>query len=218
MALLAIAPLTTALLLSTSSRLPAPRMALNGAGAAISIRDLAVWAGSSELIEKFDWRIMPNERWSLLGPNGCGKSTLLRTIASAAIDGSGGELSNNIIVNPRLRFGMLEQTAVSGSDRSVRDEVMSRMGAYQSAKAALEAAESALEASDGVDCTRELEVLDDASEKFESVGGYTVDKVALRLQPKTAAPVHCLDACVPGISHHCLLILGPTAAAHTTVT
>lgn len=95
------------------------------------------------LIEPFEWGIMPNERWSLLGPNGCGKSTLLKTISAAAIDAGNGELSNQIHVNTRLRFGMLEQTAVSGSDSSVREEVMSRMGAYQRAKLALGAAEAA---------------------------------------------------------------------------
>ena len=83
-------------------RAPVPRMALDNAGAAIAIRGLDVWAGSNNLIEPFDWRIMPRERWSLLGPNGCGKSTLLRTIAAAATDATErGELSNTIAVNPR---------------------------------------------------------------------------------------------------------------------
>ena len=149
-----------------------PRMALDGGGAAIAIRDLAVWAGSSNLIEPFDWSIMPNERWSLLGPNGCGKSTLLKTISSAAVGGVGGELSNQIHVNPRLRFGMLEQTAVSGSARSVREEVMSRMADYQRAKAALEAAQ----ASCVTGSESELKALDQASSDFEAAGGYTVER------------------------------------------
>ena len=153
-------------------RSPPPRMALDGGGAAIAIRDLAVWAGSSNLIEPFDWRIMPNERWSLLGPNGCGKSTLLKTISAAVVDAGKGELSNQIAVNPRLRFGMLEQTAVSGSDASVRDEVMSRMAAYQKAKADLEAAEAACVS--GSEC--ELESLDKATTAFEAAGGYQVEK------------------------------------------
>ena len=154
-------------------RVPVPRMALDNGGAAIAIRGLDVWAGSNNLIEPFDWRIMPRERWSLLGPNGCGKSTLLRTIAAAAADATErGELSNTIAVNPRLRFGMLEQTAVSGSERSVKAEVMSRMATYQKAKAALEAAQAACVT--GAEC--ELEVLDKATTDFEAAGGYTVEK------------------------------------------
>lgn len=161
------------LCVAMSMRVPVPRMALDNGGAAIAIRGLDVWAGSNNLIEPFDWRIMPRERWSLLGPNGCGKSTLLRTIAAAAADATErGELSNTIAVNPRLRFGMLEQTAVSGSERSVKEEVMSRMATYQKAKAALEAAQAACVT--GAEC--ELEVLDKATTEFEAAGGYTVEK------------------------------------------
>ena len=147
-------------------------MALEHGGAAIAIRDLAVWAGSNNLIEPFDWRIMPKERWSLLGPNGCGKSTLLRTISSAVVDPGTGELGNQIAVNPRLRFGMLEQTAVSGSDRTVKDEVMSRMAAYQGAKRALEDAEAACVSG----AESELEALERAQSDFEAAGGYSVEK------------------------------------------
>ena len=97
--------LASSLCLAMSIRAPTPRMALDNGGAAIAIRELDVWAGSNNLIESFDWRIMPKERWSLLGPNGCGKSTLLRTIAAAAADATErGELSNTIAVNPRLRM------------------------------------------------------------------------------------------------------------------
>ena len=37
-------------------------------------------------------------------------------------------------VSSALRMGMLEQTAVSGSENSVREEVVSRMVRYQAAK------------------------------------------------------------------------------------
>ena len=49
------------LCLVVTCRAPPPRMALDDAGAAIAIRDLDVWAGSNNLIESFDWRIMPRE-------------------------------------------------------------------------------------------------------------------------------------------------------------
>jgi len=144
-------------------------MALDGSGAAVTIRDLDVWAGSSSLIRGVTWRVMPNERWSLLGPNGCGKSTLLRAIAEAA--DLAGDAATEIAVNPRLRFGLLEQTAVSGSERSVREEVMSRMEGFQAAKAALEAAEVACVSG----AARELETLERAMGEFEAAGGYTVE-------------------------------------------
>lgn len=49
------------LCLVVTCRAPPPRMALDDAGAAIAIRDLDVWAGSNNLIESFDWRIMHRE-------------------------------------------------------------------------------------------------------------------------------------------------------------
>ena len=56
--------LASSLCLAMSIRAPTPRMALDNGGAAIAIRELDVWAGSNNLIESFDWRIMPKERWS----------------------------------------------------------------------------------------------------------------------------------------------------------
>ena len=110
---------------------PPPLMQADTGGAAVRIRGFDVWAGSSPLIIGVDWTIMPNERWALLGGNGCGKSTLLRAIGEAAAGEvfEGGALQ----VSSALRFGMLEQTAVSGATSSVRDEVMSRMGPFQAA-------------------------------------------------------------------------------------
>ena len=46
----------------TGRPLAAPRMGFDAGGAAIAIRDLDVWAGSSSLIESVNWNIMPNER------------------------------------------------------------------------------------------------------------------------------------------------------------
>ena len=140
--------------------------------AAIAIKEFDVWAGSSPLILDVNWQIMPNERWALLGGNGCGKSTLLRAIAEAA-GGETFEEGGDLSISPSLQLGMLEQTAVTGAETSVRDEVMSRMGAFQSAKAALKAAESALESGSGD--ASELDALEKAQAAFESAGGFAVE-------------------------------------------
>ena len=159
-----------------AGRSPPPLMqTTDTGGAAVRIRGFDVWAGSSPLMIGVDWTIMPNERWALLGGNGCGKSTLLRAIGEAALGEvfEGGALQ----VSSALRFGMLEQTAVSGATSSVRDEVMSRMGPFQAAKGALEAAEAA--------CTsgsvRELEALERAQAGFEAAGGYAVNATVARV-------------------------------------
>eukprot|EP00965_Chrysotila_dentata_P073468 2426848-Pleurochrysis_carterae.AAC.5 len=115
------------------------------------------------------WTVMPNERWALLGPNGAGKSTLLKAIAAAAR--GEGSADGTLLVDSALRVGMLEQTAVSGSSRSVRDEVMSRMSEFNAASAELEAATAACVS--GADC--ELERLEAAQIAFAAAGGYEIE-------------------------------------------
>ena len=112
---------------------------------------------------------MPKERWALLGTNGCGKSTLLRAIAAAA---QGEKLEEGVMqVSSELRMGMLEQTAVSGSDTSVREEVVSRMARYQAAQKAYDAAVEGCVT--GSEC--ELECLEAAQTEYEACGGYEIE-------------------------------------------
>ena len=138
-------------------------------GAAIVLRGVDVWAGNNPLILDVNWSVMPNERWALLGGNGCGKSTLLRAVAAAAR----GEKTEDgeLLIASGLRMGMLEQTAVSGAETTVREEVMSRMGAFQKAKLELDAAVEGCVTGD--EC--ELERLEKAQSDFEAAGGYEVD-------------------------------------------
>jgi len=138
-------------------------------GAAIDITSYDVWAGASPLIMDVNWKIRPNERWALVGDNGCGKSTLLKAIAEAA-QGQRFETGGKIVVGP-MSLGMLEQTAISGSKLSVREEVMSRMTRYQNAKASLEAAQESVEAGG----EQELNKLDKALAEFQNAGGYDVE-------------------------------------------
>ena len=149
----------------------AVRMQLETGGAAVMVKEVDIWAGNSPLIMDCNWNVMPNERWALLGTNGCGKSTLLRAISAAAMGEKMKDEDGVLKVNPALRFGMLEQTAVSGSDSTVREEVMSRMVAFQSAQAALECAVEG--------CTTgsedELACLELCQSDFEAAGGYEVE-------------------------------------------
>ncbi len=154
-----------------------PTLALDAGGAAIAVRNLDLWAGSSPLILDVNWDVRPNERWALVGPNGAGKSTLLRAIADAATGAVSAD--GQLAVSPTLRLGMLEQTAVSGSERTLREEVVSRMGAYRSAQLELVAAEEAAAA--GTGAPAELERLECARVAFEAAGGYEIDARVARV-------------------------------------
>jgi len=168
-------------------------MALDTGGAAIVCEGVDVWAGNNPLILDVNWSIMPGERWAIQGTNGCGKSTLLRAIGTAAR----GEMSESygdglLQVSSSLRMGMLEQTAVSGSDRSVREEVVSRMVRYQAAKQALDAAteECVIGSSEELDCLEKAQV------EFEACGGYLIEaRISRVLQGLGFQPVEFDSKC-----------------------
>jgi iron complex transport system ATP-binding protein len=48
---------------------------------ALVLEDVGLTRDGRDLLDGVDWRVRPDERWVVLGPNGCGKSTLLRIAA-----------------------------------------------------------------------------------------------------------------------------------------
>ena len=52
----------------------------NSLGAMLLMEDATVTIGNNDLLEKVEWKIMPGERWAIVGPNGTGKSTMLKAI------------------------------------------------------------------------------------------------------------------------------------------
>ena len=141
--------------------------ALDTGGAVLNIQNLDLWAGNKPLLLDVNWQIRPNERWAIVGKNGAGKSTLLKTIAQTKPN------DQNLALKSKVRLGFLEQTAVSGSTRSLRDEVMSRMDAFCSAQEELKAAEAAC--ARGKVSASDLQRLETARATFEAVDGYAVD-------------------------------------------
>jgi ATPase subunit of ABC transporter with duplicated ATPase domains len=80
----------------------------------------------------------------------------------------------SISIARKARVGYLEQKGVSGSTKSVRGEVASRMDRLQAATKALEAAEAAVASGDTSDDA--LSKLEVANTEFELAGGYTVEQ------------------------------------------
>jgi ATPase subunit of ABC transporter with duplicated ATPase domains len=80
----------------------------------------------------------------------------------------------SISVSNKARVGYLEQKGVSGSTKTVREEVVSRMDRLQQATKQLEAAEQAV--CDGDTSEAALSALEDANAEFELAGGFTVEK------------------------------------------
>lgn len=83
----------------------------------------------------------PLQRVGLVGANGAGKSTLLKALGGLRRVDAG-----RLVVSNQVQMGYLAQTAVSGSTKTVYDEVRGAMTALVAAEAALEAAGAAAEA------------------------------------------------------------------------
>lgn len=143
-------------------------------GAAMLLEDLTVRRGPEDLVTNVDWRIMEGERWGIVGPNGAGKSSLLGVVL-----GKWPAATGHATVKAGSRVGSLEQTAVSGSTLSVRQEAMSLMGPLTEATYRLEIATRRVE--DG-DCSEEaLDELSQAQEEFESKGGSRVEETVSKV-------------------------------------
>lgn len=137
------------------------------AGAVMVMEGVTIQVGERDLLTNSDWQIMKGQRIGLVGGNGAGKSTLLRAIVGRLPVASG-----RVAVAPKVAVGYLEQTAVSGSTRSVWDEARSRMTAIRTAEAEMEAASAAIEAGD----LSAAELLADAEDRFRLAGGYEEEK------------------------------------------
>ena len=145
----------------------------SSSGAVMDIKSVCLSIGNNDLISNINWEMMPKERWALVGPNGSGKSTLLK-----ALTGTGGEMvsvrEGDIAIARNKRLGYLEQKGVSGSKMTVREEVTSRMDRLSKAQIALDIATKALESGDTSE--KSLNEFEDATNEFESAGGYVVEQ------------------------------------------
>lgn len=83
-------------------------------GAIVLLEGVNVRVGSESLLEDLELRIEPGEKVGLIGANGCGKSTLLKCLMGKR-DIDGGRMA----ISPSAEVGYLEQTAVSGSTKTV---------------------------------------------------------------------------------------------------
>jgi ATP-binding cassette subfamily F protein 3 len=133
----------------------------------IRLTDVTLSLGTRDLLEQASLHVHPGERAGIVGPNGAGKTTLLRLIL--------GELQPEAGTVGRRGgavFGYLPQKAVSGSERTVWDEVQTRMERMSALRAALATAQADVEAGR----PGAVERLGTATDAFRLAGGYALDE------------------------------------------
>lgn len=134
-------------------------------GAALLVENLSVRMGAFEILNDVNWRVEPGTKWALIGENGAGKSTLLKAVAGEIPHDEG-----KIAILKKRRngggsgsnVGYLRQTAVAGSTKTVYDEACSGMVEIEEARKAMDDAAE----------REDLDALERATSRFESLGGY----------------------------------------------
>ncbi|KAI2513276.1 ABC transporter [Fragilaria crotonensis] len=116
---------------SSTSRLFGQVQRGDARGAALLLENVAVSRGSNPILTNIDWRVEPSQSWAIVGANGCGKSTLLKAlVGDLALD------DGTMLIANKLKVGYLQQTAVSGSNKTIYEEAASAMTEIQEARAA----------------------------------------------------------------------------------
>ncbi len=115
--------------------------------------------------------IKNNMRIGLVGPNGSGKTTLLRLMLGAEAPDEG-----NIQKNKDISIGYLPQDIIIGTKKSILDEVLSSFPEIIELEKKMENLSQKL-ASDPSD-VRALKKLGELQHRFDSIGGWTIDKKA----------------------------------------
>ena len=110
-------------------------------------------------------------RIGLVGQNGSGKTTLLRLMLGKESPDEG-----TIQKNKGLSIGYLPQDIIIGKKRSILDEVLNSFPEIREIENKMEiiSAEIATNPND----TKKLKMLGDLQQRFDSIGGWTIDKKA----------------------------------------
>ncbi|MCB9746299.1 MAG: ABC-F family ATP-binding cassette domain-containing protein [Alphaproteobacteria bacterium] len=132
----------------------------------LRLEALTLLAGTQELLIDAELQLNPGDRLGLIGRNGSGKTTLLRTLVGQREPDSG-----KVHKSGRVRIGYLPQDAVSGSEKTVWDEVRDGLGELLDLERRLG---RAVEQLDGTPDSIERHAA--AEEAFRIAGGYAADE------------------------------------------
>ncbi|KAF5838245.1 P-loop containing nucleoside triphosphate hydrolase protein [Dunaliella salina] len=136
------------------------------AGAILVVDNVTIQAGDRDLLQDVSWRVLPGQRWGLVGANGAGKSTLLHALCGHRMVDAG-----KVVISPKAEVGYLAQ-ALQHATRTVYEEVRSAMTHLSKIEARMDEAEQAMMEGDVEAAARMAQ----AQEEFALAGGWDVDK------------------------------------------
>jgi len=115
--------------------------------------------------------IKKSMRIGLVGPNGSGKTTLLRLMLGKEFPDKG-----TVQKNKALSIGYLPQDIIIGTKRSILDEVLNSFPEIREIENKMESISA--EIASNPNDTKKLKTLGDLQQRFDSIGGWTIDKKA----------------------------------------
>ncbi len=115
--------------------------------------------------------IKKSMRIGLVGPNGSGKTTLLRLMLGNESPDEG-----TVQKNKGISIGYLPQDIIIGTKRSILDEVLNSFPEIREIENKMEIVSS--EIASNPNDTKKLKLLGDLQQRFDSLGGWTIDKKA----------------------------------------
>ena len=130
-------------------------------GAILVIEDLTLATMDSDLLIDAQLRVNAGQCVGIVGANGAGKSTLMKVMAGMRDVDAG-----RVALKPKTEVGYLEQTALSGSERTVVEEARSRMDQVNDARRKMDEAEQAGDAA----------ALEKALQTFEQLDGFQAER------------------------------------------
>jgi ATP-binding cassette subfamily F protein 3 len=124
--------------------------------------------GIQTILEDISFTINPSDRVGLVGPNGSGKTTLLRIITGQERPDSG-----RVSLDPGANIGYLAQGLEESFGATVGEVTRSGIEGLRTAQQQVEALAEQM-AGDG-SSSQILDAYGEALERFEALGGYTID-------------------------------------------
>ncbi len=137
----------------------------------VSLNHVSKSFGSKTVLKEVSFQINPTEKVGLVGRNGTGKTTLFRIIMGAVEPDSG-----QVVIQPQVRLGFMQQVTHAERDRTVFESAISVFASMAELAAQIEQLEAEIESkSQHSELNSLLEKYGQLQTLWEMQGGYSYE-------------------------------------------